>query len=66
MIINGIDTNDISVVVQGAIDQINTPKCLRSIRKRLPGAEIILSTWEGSPIDGPCTMQILSRGWTCI
>ena len=52
MIINGIDTNDISVVVQGAIDQINTPKCLRSIRKRLPGAEIILSTWEGSPIDG--------------
>ena len=46
MIINGIDTNDISVVVQGAIDQINTPKCLRSIRKRLPGAEIILSTWE--------------------
>lgn len=51
MIINGIDTNDISVVVQGAIDQINTPKCLRSIRKRLPGAEIILSTWEGSPID---------------
>ena len=52
MIINGIDTNDISVVVQGAIDQINTPKCLRNIRKRLPGAEIILSTWEGSPIDG--------------
>ncbi len=48
MIIGGIDTNDISVVVQGPIDRNNTKKCLRSIRKHLRGAEIILSTWEGS------------------
>lgn len=52
MIINNIDTKDISVVVQGAIDKVNTPICLKSIRKYLPGAEIILSTWEGSEVDG--------------
>ena len=50
MIINGIDTKDISVVVQGAVDKINTPKCLKSIRKYLPDAEIILSTWEGTDV----------------
>ena len=43
-----IDSKDISVVVQGAIDNIETRKCLISIRKYLPDAEIILSTWEGS------------------
>ncbi len=45
-----INSNDISVVVQGAIDKENTPKCLKSIRKYLPDAEIILSTWEGSDV----------------
>lgn len=39
-------SNDITVVVQGAIDRKLTPKCLKSIRKHLPDAEIILSTWE--------------------
>jgi len=29
-----------------------TPQCLRSIRAYLPSSEIILSTWEGSKIDG--------------
>ena len=48
MIINGIDTTDISVVVQGAIAGEITKLCLESIRTYLPGAEIILSTWEGS------------------
>lgn len=48
----GIKSSDISVVVQGAIDKENTTKCLRSIRKYLPDAEIILSTWEGSDIEG--------------
>jgi glycosyltransferase involved in cell wall biosynthesis len=47
-----IESKDISVVVQGAIDRELTSKCLRSIRKRLPDAEIILSTWEGSNTDG--------------
>ena len=45
-----IESKDISVVVQGAIDKVNTPKCLRSIRKYLPQAEIILSTWKGSDL----------------
>jgi hypothetical protein len=47
-----IDFRDISVVVQGAIDVELTPRCLASIRKFLPGAEIILSTWAGSRTTG--------------
>ena len=45
-----IDLKDISVVVQGAITNY-TKLCLESIRKYLPGAEIILSTWDDSNID---------------
>lgn len=41
MVINIIDTKDISVVVQGAIDKGYTPLCLKSIRKYLPESEII-------------------------
>ena len=47
----GIKSKDISVVVQGAVDK-STKKCLNSIRKYLPQAEIILSTWEGSNLKG--------------
>ena len=47
-----INSNEISVVVQGAIDKENTPKCLKSIRKVFPQAEIILSTWEGANVEG--------------
>lgn len=47
---SAIKTSDISVVVQGAIDKENTPKCLKSIRKHLKGATIILSTWEGADV----------------
>lgn len=47
-----IDSKDISVIVQGAIDKEYTSHCLESIRKYLPKAEIILSTWEGSDIEG--------------
>lgn len=47
-----INSKDISVVVQGAIDRENTPKCLASIRQYLPDAEIILSTWKGSNTEG--------------
>ena len=47
-----IKSKDISVVVQGAINSEVTPKCLESIRKYLPEAEIILSTWEGSDVVG--------------
>ena len=47
-----ISSKDISVVVQGAVDYKNTPKCLASIRKWLPDSEIILSTWENSDVEG--------------
>lgn len=49
-------TSEISAVIQGPI--VGTPRdpwkkrltsrCIESIRKYLPGAEIILSTWKGS------------------
>lgn len=53
MIINGIDTNDISVVVQGAIDQINTPKVCAAFASDCPepklfyqpGKEARLTDW---------------------
>lgn len=47
-----IDCHEISVVVQGAIDPMHTVKCLSSVRRHLPGAELILSTWEGSTVEG--------------
>jgi WavE lipopolysaccharide synthesis len=45
--------SEVSVVVQGPIvaGEI-TKKCLESIHKKLPGAEIILSTWQGSDTAG--------------
>ncbi len=45
-----INSKDVSVVVQGAIDKKITLKCLKSVRKYLPDAEIILSTWERSDV----------------
>lgn len=55
-----IDNTDISVVVQGpvqaladrAMDEGITVRVLKSIRQHLPGATIILSTWEGQPVEG--------------
>lgn len=52
MIINGIDTKDISVVIQGAVDKKITPQCIKKIQKSLPESKIILSTWEGTNTDG--------------
>ena len=46
-----INIQDITVVVQGAINEEYTKKCLKSIRKYLPRATIILSTWEGSNVE---------------
>lgn len=45
-----IDSSDISVVLQGPVRQ-ETLASVRSIRKYLPKAEIILSTWEGEDVD---------------
>jgi hypothetical protein len=54
-----VATSDISVVVQGAVagpskdgKAYPTRDCLASIRRRLPGAEIVLSTWQGSDVSG--------------
>jgi hypothetical protein len=41
---------DVTVVVQGAIHGVYTPKCLKSIRECLPDSKIILSSWEGSDL----------------
>ena len=49
-LIRKITSEDISVVIQGAIDKKETKKCLKSIKKYLPDSEIILSTWEGSDV----------------
>lgn len=46
-----IKSEEISVIVQGAIDKKITKKCLKSIRKYLPKSEIILSTWIGENIE---------------
>lgn len=46
----GIKSQDISVVIQGALDHNYIYKTLKSIRKKLPKAEIILSTWEGTDV----------------
>lgn len=50
MVINGIDTKDISIVIQGAVDLIATPKCVQAAKESFPGAEIILSTWKNSNV----------------
>lgn len=55
-----IDASEISVVVQGPIiGEPDAPvaerltwQCLQSIRKHLPGAEIVLSTWPDAVVDG--------------
>lgn len=47
-----INSKEISVIVQGKIYKELTPKCVKSIRNYLPDAEVILSTWEGSNVDG--------------
>ena len=47
-----IASEDITFVVQGAIDKINTSLCLSSIKKHFKNSKIILSTWEGSDVEG--------------
>lgn len=55
-----INPEEISVVIQGPIygtpadpyEKRFTQRSCESIRKTLPGAEIILSTWENSVVDG--------------
>jgi len=48
---SGIKNDDITVVIQGAVDPIFTPLAIESVRLFLPGASIVLSTWEGMNIN---------------
>lgn len=52
MNITPVSAADISIVVQGAVSKETTPECLCSLRDVFPGAEIILSTWEGTDAAG--------------
>ena len=58
---NLITSEKISVVIQGPVYREPRPlslggcvtsECLKSIRENLPNAEIIISTWKNSDIDG--------------
>ena len=59
-----IKSNEISIVVQGAINKTETLASLKNIRKYLPDSEVILSTWEGSDVsflDGLYDILILNK-----
>jgi len=47
-----IKDEDISVVVQGRVEKDLTALCLASVRKYLPGAQLILSTYKGTNTAG--------------
>ncbi len=55
-----IANRDITVVVQGPVQALPdremeegiTARCLGSVRRHLPGAKIVLSTWPGQSLDG--------------
>jgi hypothetical protein len=63
-----VSFEQISFVVQGPIDRSMfrpnqlpvTQACLESIRQWYPGSEIVLSTWEGAPVDD-LTWDVLVR-----
>jgi hypothetical protein len=45
-----IRLEQVSVVVQGLVDPEHTRLSVESVRRHLPGAEIIVSTWEGADV----------------
>ncbi|WP_424244654.1 hypothetical protein Dip510_001913 [Elusimicrobium posterum] len=47
-----MQTKDISVIVQGAVKESGALECIKNLRTFLPGARVILSTWEGENTDG--------------
>ena len=47
-----IDDKDMTIVVQGPIYEEVTKICLKTIRNYMPNSKIILSTWEGSNVEG--------------
>ncbi len=47
-----VPCEDVTVVMQGAIDPTWTPIGLESLRKYMKGSRVILSTWEGEDVAG--------------
>lgn len=45
-----IENSDITVVLQGAYSREFTPLALASVREFLPGAKMVLSTWNGTEL----------------
>jgi|InofroStandDraft_1065614.scaffolds.fasta_scaffold40797_2 WavE lipopolysaccharide synthesis. len=41
-----VSSGEISVLVQGSVDE-KTKKCIASVRRHLPGSQVVLSTWKG-------------------
>ena len=56
--VEGISTDDISVIIQGAFDQKTTLESIRLLRKVLPGAKLILSTWENSKLPDSIELNV--------
>lgn len=57
-----INQNEISVLIAAPINLTHTHQCISSIRKHLPKAEIIISTWQGEPIETvDCNQLILNE-----
>ena len=46
-----IDSKDVSVVIQGAIDYRCILSVVESVKRVLPNSELIISTWEGTILD---------------
>lgn len=53
-----IASSEISVVIQGGINQAFLKACLLSVRRHLPESEVIVSTWDGSQIEPGCEILI--------
>jgi hypothetical protein len=47
-----IDSSEISVVMQGLVYPDITQRCIEAMRRVLPHAEIILSTWKDAKLEG--------------
>ncbi len=57
-----IKNEEISVVVQGAVIKNETIQSIASVRKFLPGAKIILSTWQKSDVND-CDVDDIVLSW---
>jgi len=46
-----ISSREISVVIQGKVDQKNINRLIHSIREKLPEAELIVATWKNDNLN---------------